>query len=144
MSLLSVHDCGMTHWLPLLASVLNRKYTCHFNLLQRGRLVKNSRILHGVTASCRLLARRSLSLHSSTPPLRCHFLHFIRIPFVHGELRLKLYPVAKTNSLALPTNNWRKTKDAFLFDNEVERWSLNFFYGLSNALITGFMAKFRL
>jgi hypothetical protein len=28
-----------------------------------------------------------------------------------------------------------KTKDAFLFDNEVERWSLNFFYDLSDALM---------
>lgn len=73
---------------------------------------------------------------------RCHFLHFIRIPFVHGKLRLKLYPVAKTNSFALPANNWRKTNDAFLFDNnEVERWPLNFFYGLSDALIAGFMAN---
>jgi hypothetical protein len=52
-----------------------------------------------------------------------------------------LYPVAKTNALALPANNWRKTKDAFLFDNEVERWSLNFFCALSDALIAGFMAN---
>lgn len=69
MSLLSAHDYVVTHWLPLLASVLKRKYTCRFNLLQKERLVKNSRIFHGVTASSRLLARRSLSVHSATPPL---------------------------------------------------------------------------
>ncbi|MCK6561780.1 hypothetical protein L6R21_21490, partial [bacterium] len=60
------------------------------------------------------------------------------IPIIYAKLN-KLHPVAKTNSLALPANNWRKTKDAFLFDNEVERWPLNFFYGLSDALIAGFM-----